>query len=217
MIRNKRDLGGIRTKDGRTIRPGMLIRSADLSEAEALELSGISAVIDLRTPFERAEAPDRTYGRQYLPLPIFEDAAPGISRESDGGDAGFPELAPLYRRLAAECRDRFRAVLQAVMAHDFSKGAVLWHCSEGKDRCGLTTALILEALGADRDAIMADYLKTNETSLPRAAAIRARLLPTRGEAFAQSVYRAYIADESYLKAAWEAMDGALSPAWLSLP
>ena len=31
-----------------------------------------------------------------------------------------------------------------IMNHDFSSGAILWHCTEGKDRCGLVTALVLE-------------------------------------------------------------------------
>ena len=91
------------------------------------------------------------------------------------------------------------------MEHDYSRGAVLWHCTEGKDRCGITTALVLEMLGADRTAIMEDYLKTNEINLPKAESIREMLKAERGEAFAESVYHAYIADRSYLEAAWEAM------------
>ena len=65
MIQNRRDLGKIRTMDGKTIRPGMLIRSAHLFQAEENELDGISAVIDLRTTEERSQAPDRTYGADY--------------------------------------------------------------------------------------------------------------------------------------------------------
>ena len=60
MIQNMRDLGGIRTKDGKIVRKGMLIRSAQLNQAEAEDLDGISAVIDLRTPEERNESPDQT-------------------------------------------------------------------------------------------------------------------------------------------------------------
>jgi len=52
---------------------------------------------------------------------------------------------------------------------------------------------------------MEDYLKTNLINLPKAIAIRERLAKAHGAAFADSVYQAYIADEKYLKAAWEAM------------
>ena len=48
-------------------------------------------------------------------------------------------------------------------------------------------------------------MTTNQVNLQKAQAIYERLLPLRGEAFARSVYRAYIADERYLRAAWEAM------------
>ena len=40
--------------------------------------------------------------------------------------------------------------------------AVLWHCTAGKDRAGMATAIVLEALGVPRETIVADYLKTNE-------------------------------------------------------
>ncbi|MEL7046804.1 MAG: tyrosine-protein phosphatase, partial [Pseudomonadota bacterium] len=40
-------------------------------------------------------------------------------------------------------------------------GTVLLHCSGGKDRTGITTALILSALGVTRDDIEADFLMSN--------------------------------------------------------
>ena len=205
MIQNLRDLGGIRTRDGRTVRPGMLVRSAHLFRAEERDLRGVSAVIDLRTPEERSEMPDRSFGCKYLPLPVFETITAGVSHERDAENQGIPDMTVLYGRLMRECGDAFRRVLLAIMTHDFDTGAVLWHCTEGKDRCGMTTALVLEALGADRQDILEDYLKTNLVNLPKAAAIREQLLVTRGEAFADSVYQAYIADEKYLRAAWDAM------------
>ena len=69
---------------------------------------------------------------------------------------------------------------------------------------------MLEALGVDRAAILADYLRTNEVNLPKARALRLQAA-AHGEAFAESVYRAYLADERYLRAAWEAM-GSGDPA-----
>ena len=107
--------------------------------------------------------------------------------------------------IAEQCAPAFRRVLLTIMAHDFSTGAVLWHCTEGKDRCGMTTALVLEALGVERTIIMEDYLKTNLINLPKAARIREQLIPSHGEAFADRIYQAYIADEKYLQAAWDAM------------
>ena len=205
MIQNKRDLGGLKTADGKRIRPNCLIRSAHLYQAEEADLDGIATIIDLRTPGERGQAPDRVWQREYLPLPVFTDEQAGISHETEISAQLLPEMAYLYRRLVAECADSLGKIVRAIMNHDFSKGAVLWHCTEGKDRCGLTAALILESLGVSRELIMEDYLKTNLVNLPKAIHARNRLLATQGEAMADAVYKAYIADESYLRAAWDAM------------
>ena len=205
MIQNKRDLGGIGTMDGRTLRHGMLVRSAHLFQANEHDLEGISAIIDLRTPGERKEAPDQICGRKYLPIPVFDDVAAGISHESGTPDQVIPDMAYLYGRLMRECTDSIEKILRTIMHHDFNSGAILWHCTEGKDRCGMTTALILEALGVDRKDIMDDYLKTNLVNIPKAIKIHDQLLKTHGREMADSVYKAYIADEKYLESAWKAM------------
>ena len=206
MIQNLRDLGGIRNQEGKSIRKGMLIRSAHLFQAEEKDLKGIATIIDLRTPGERKEGPDRSHGREYLPMPIFDDVQAGISHESGTEEHLIPDMAILYRRLVTECADSFREVMLTILRHDYSSGAVLWHCTEGKDRCGLTSALVLEVLGVDRSVIMEDYLKTNLINLPKAIRMRERVAASHGEAFAASVYQAYIADERYLREAWDAME-----------
>ena len=73
MIQNKRDLGGLRTQDRKTFKPSCLIRSAHLYQATDKDLSGISSIIDLRTPGEREQAPDQTWYCEYLPMPVFTD------------------------------------------------------------------------------------------------------------------------------------------------
>ncbi len=212
-IHNIRDLGGTKTADGRVIRPGCLIRSAHLGGASAEDVEALRrehrlhTVIDLRTVKEREEQPDFTEGLHYQPLPVIEDLRAGITHEKKTEEEIFPDMAYLYREMMNRegSRAGFRRVLTAIFTHDYDQGSVLWHCTEGKDRCGMTTALVLQALGVDRETIRADYLATNVINLARAQAVYERILPLRGEAFAQSVYRAYIADERYLQAAWDAM------------
>ena len=206
MIQNKRDLGGLKTRDGKTVRMGMLVRSANLAQAEEDDLDGIATIIDLRSNGERNEVPDRTCGREYLAMPIFNEINEGISHEEEAEQrAVIPEMDVLYGMLMRRYTDSFRRVLMAVMQRDYSNGAVLWHCSEGKDRCGMTTALILEALDVDRKTILEDYLKTNLVNIPKAEKIREQLLATQGEEMANGAYRAYIADEKYIRAAWNEM------------
>ena len=212
-IRNIRDLGGTLTADGRTVRSGCLIRSAHLGRATEEDLltlrteHRLRTVIDLRTPQERTEHPDRAEGLCYLPLSIVDDLRAGITHEKDAELQEFPDMAYLYGFMISQEASRagFSRVLRAIFSQDYSQGAVLWHCTEGKDRCGMTTALVLEALGVDRETILADYLATNQVNGWRAQHMYEKLLPLRGEAFARSVYRAYLADERYLRAAWDAM------------
>ncbi len=218
MIQNKRDLGGLKTRDGKTVRMGMLVRSANLAQAEEDDLDGIATIIDLRSNGERNEVPDRTCGREYLALPIFNEINEGISHEEEAEQrAVIPEMDVLYGMLMRRYTDSFRRVLMAVMQRDYSNGAVLWHCSEGKDRCGMTTALILEALGVDRKTILEDYLKTNLVNIPKAEKIREQLLATQGEEMANGAYRAYIADEKYIRAAWNEMGDDYIRDRLSIP
>jgi protein-tyrosine phosphatase len=42
------------------------------------------------------------------------------------------------------------------------EAAVLVHCTAGKDRTGVAVALLLDAIGADRDAIIADYTSSEQ-------------------------------------------------------
>ena len=75
---NLRDFGATQTKDRKTVKSGLFLRSAALNrlskkDAAALrDKYGVCTVIDLRTPGERREAPDRVWSREYLPMPVFD-------------------------------------------------------------------------------------------------------------------------------------------------
>ena len=205
MISNLRDLGGIAGEGGRVVRSGMLLRSAKLSEAEPEDFAGIATVIDLRTPEESENPADKVYGAEYLSIPVFDDALAGISREEQAEIENAPGMAEMYRLLVRYFKDNLRKILLTIMEHDYDTGAVLWHCSEGKDRTGIIAALLLEMLGASREDIMADYLKTNIVNIPKAIRVRDEVSKTEGEEVAEKVYRSYIADEAYLNAAYDEM------------
>ena len=87
-IINARDLGGLTTADGKTIRKGLLLRAANLSQATDADLAKLrrdyrlSSIIDLRTAVERKEKPDRIPEDVELRIhPIFDEATAGITRE----------------------------------------------------------------------------------------------------------------------------------------
>jgi protein-tyrosine phosphatase len=68
-----------------------------------------------------------------------------------------------FEESSKEVYRKFFADLISVNPDD---GAVLWHCTQGKDRAGCATAMLLAALGADRSLIMADYNLSKEYYSP---------------------------------------------------
>ena len=205
MISNFRDLGGIKTKTGRVIPEGMLFRSANLHQALPQELDGISAVIDLRTETERGLLPDAVPDRiAYYMMPIFDEATASITRERSLSSV--PEMVPLYRKMVVSCQPAIQRVLSVIQNHDFSDGGILWHCTAGKDRCGVITAYVLSSLGVSTEDIMTDYMISNESCVSEAEAMVAKLAGKQlREEERQGIWDAFIAKEEYLQAAFEEM------------
>ena len=170
---NIRDLGGMRTDDGRQIISGKLIRSGHLSgmpEEELEKISGlVGTVIDFRTDNERLENPDAQIAEaSYYHIPIVESFTPGVSREEDSDKRVVEQL--LFK--PGEARDYMIRMYRA-FAGDYAvagyaefvrlllegnKKAMLWHCTAGKDRAGTAAVIIEEILGIPREVIIADYL-----------------------------------------------------------
>ncbi len=187
-IINARDLGGYIIQDGRRLRDGMLIRSAHLADATDEDLQyllsiPISKVIDFRKDIELKGKTDRMVpGAEYIRLEI--DASGKIVSQATEDEkslftgnkqfdvkkfmvmAAFNSLAQriaqeMYPNLFfdPECQEQFREFFRLIL--ETEKGAILYHCTQGKDRTGAASALILAALGADRETIIADFDATN--------------------------------------------------------
>lgn len=182
-VSNTRDLGGIPTMDQRVIKEHMLIRSGALAKTteedrrKLVEEYELRTVIDFRTDTERTENPDPVIeGVRYLCNPILEEQTVGITREQEGkgeqvdqmvgqimtsGVSGEKYMSNLYSHMAAkeEVWKNYAKFFETLLENE--EGAVLWHCTAGKDRVGVGTALLLSALGVERELILEDYLMTN--------------------------------------------------------
>lgn len=178
---NTRDLGGLPAADGRRIACRRLLRSGQLASATPADLArlggeyGLRLVVDLRTDEECAEKPDpmgELPGARLVRLPVFHGPASGVSRSMQDMERvarqmmqGEVEPAQLFVTLyphlvldddgIAAYSAFFREIL------DEREGSVLWHCSAGKDRCGMASMLLEAALGVPEPVIEADYLATN--------------------------------------------------------
>lgn len=174
-VRNVRDLGGIPTLGGRSVRPGLFFRGAapygaTLSDKQLLfDDLGISCVIDLRCGWEREAHPyEVPTNIEYQHIPFYdlekvgiEYTEPAAGTKVVGRDVACDPLR-FYRSLANPLTTaQIRSALDCALEHASNAQPVFFHCSGGKDRAGVLSALILHVLGADPETIMDDYLLTN--------------------------------------------------------
>ena len=163
-IDNVRDVGGLPLRTGGSTRTGVLLRSANLryvtegDVAHLLDVVGLRLVLDLRTNWEIerdgptavAEAGVETVALTFLP---------------DDGEI-FPEAGddsdPMLRAYLGYLADRPENVVAAVRLLGGADGPALVHCAAGKDRTGVLVALVLDAVGVDREAVIADYALSAE-------------------------------------------------------
>lgn len=169
-ILNLRDIGGYQTKSGQTTRWGKIYRTAHLGNAtdetlEILSRYGISLICDLRSNRELTENPDRVpNGATYLHTPIYkDDQLSGIFPKLlfDRAALG-DQLGAGYIRMIDERAEVFASLIGRFA--DPANLPVMFHCTAGKDRAGLTAAMLLTLLGVPRATIIADYTLSNLAS-----------------------------------------------------
>lgn len=155
---NARDLGGFPTGDGKATRFGVFVRSeapVDLppEDIQYLRDYGVTASMDFRSTGEvRARPSDLTEKMPYYPKPLFNEAAVvGGPKPKPPIHKGWGEQ---YISMAEESRDWAREVLDIAAKNP---GALLYHCTTGKDRTGLMTCYLLSIAGVGREDIAADY------------------------------------------------------------
>lgn len=166
---NFRDIGGYRTADGRSVKWGLLYRSGALDHLTDADLETVRArrivkIIDLRANSEVDKARDRIpAGARSLRLPVWPKTnLKALSKALNGSDvSGITETAlcdanrDFIRHFAGAYADLLKQIA------DPANRPALWHCTLGKDRAGLGTAIVLLVLGVAEEVIMEDYLLSN--------------------------------------------------------
>lgn len=172
---NFRDFGGYQTTEGRTVRRNVLFRSDSLHQLTNQDFHriselGIASICDLRRDRERLHAPtswnDPTTSIYHLPL-ISNDLESTIKRAASEGDSFNEELArrmmiDIYRYLITDDNALFHFRQMFSLLAEPANLPVLIHCSGGKDRTGVSCALILWLLGVSRDDIVDDYFHSQQ-------------------------------------------------------
>jgi protein-tyrosine phosphatase len=220
-VANFRDIGGYKTTDGHHLKKNILFRSGELSGAttkdqEILKSLRIRYEIDLRTDTERKESPSRWSGTPPKVVSVSvgrpRDSNP-TSDLSNNRDLQNAAQAKIYMqqataRLALDGAADIGQVLSRLAEGD---EPALIHCSAGKDRTGVTVAVLMTLLQIPRDQVYQEYLKSNEAVDQQIQRAKAReqsgATSFRMTAFPVEAQRTLAgADASYLDAAFNAID-----------
>lgn len=175
-VRNPRDLGGYLGDDHRPLKKHRLIRAGKINDISMhdekfLKEYGLTKIIDLRSSSECKMCPDEM-------IPGIKHYHMGLSDEDNtqGGQKDIDQTFAKYRQdqyagfrmMCQRYHDHIAKPHSQKAIHDILEllantedGAVLYHCSEGKDRTGIVTMIILYLLGVDWETIRQDYLYSN--------------------------------------------------------
>jgi protein-tyrosine phosphatase len=164
---NFRDLGGYTGEGGRKIRRGRVFRSDDLSKLSAAGIArlgklGVSVAIDLRSAGELERAPNPLEGHPgfaYHHVPLLD----GVN-SAPGGPPPVQGLPEMYKSLLSKAGGQIGRVFR-ILAEAGERGAV-FHCTAGKDRTGLTAALLLKLCGVSDGDVIADYALSYDLMRP---------------------------------------------------
>lgn len=216
-IENARELGGLVMQDGRSIRRGALVRSGELSKASDADVAllkdrfALSDVFDFRYEAERSSKPDREMEGvtntwlSTLPQAFLASFAAGRADTATTQSTNLLEALAqysfhpkaqematrLYPAIVSDTtsQQRYGAFLRGVLN---AKGGALWHCSQGKDRCGWGSAFVLAALGASRETIVEDFALSNVSYAQTIDVISAKIVEQGGGDAELSFIRAMV-------------------------
>ncbi|MCB5169299.1 tyrosine-protein phosphatase [Streptomyces bambusae] len=183
-VANLRDLGGTPLAGGRTVRPGLVLRSGQLDRMDpaadpVVAALGLRTVVDFRTDAERADHPDRVpEGARLIVANVLADKVtsgempaaaqlkhilrdPVLAERELGGGKAEALFEETYRSFVSSGSGQaaYRTLLTELAAPD--AGPLLFHCTAGKDRTGWAATVVLGLLGADEETVMAEYLSVN--------------------------------------------------------
>lgn len=211
-IQNFRDLGGYKSADtGKETRWGMLYRSAQIDSLPFCSLRelrniGIRTIIDLRSEEERQAYPqlhDDEFTILHIPIRTgnMEDILRNIRDGKVKTDTIYRLVERMNRDLVSNYQKEYKELFTTLL--DRNNYPVVIHCTSGKGRTGIVSALVLAALGVNEEVIMKDYRLSNDYfNIPKASKY-AYKLPINSQ---EAITTIYSAKEDFLNAAKEQIE-----------
>jgi len=173
-VRNFRDIGGIPVNGNGRIKDGLIFRSANvdnISREDAVKLRdlNIRTIVDLRASREvkKRRRPVDNAVTLSMPLDFQQTTRERLKPYLYKKDSD-EILADISNQLYLDILDAAAPVLRQLIELLLTDGKapLLIHCQAGKDRTGIMIALVLLSLGAGRESIVRDFLRSNDALLP---------------------------------------------------
>ena len=164
---NTRELGGYETQAGTYSKSHKYIRASSPSNAskhdiELLKDYGVKVVVDLRSDFEKEKAPHAFYHDkdvEYYEVNLFHsDKAAVVPEEVKT----YKDLGGVYIYMLESSKKQFKELFEIFLKYPYD--CILFHCSAGKDRTGVTAALLLDLIGCHEYDIVKDYSESYENN-----------------------------------------------------
>lgn len=179
-MRNFRDLSYLGLKEGMICRSDVLYQLSSEEKKFLKKDHNIRITIDLRRKEERHRLKDSfIFGTRHYALPL---AAGGEIKTIELMGMTLPDMKAFYKEIVGPSKKKIWTKIFKLLLKNNNKG-ILYHCSSGKDRTGVLTAVILYVLGFDKETIYQDYLLTNESPLYYKEHVPEQLNDEQKEAF----------------------------------
>ncbi|MEM6484598.1 MAG: tyrosine-protein phosphatase [Pseudomonadota bacterium] len=166
---NFRDLGGYPTRDGRTVKRGLLFRSGAMTSLTEDDMAYLAqfdfqTVVDLRSSEELELYPNRWVDaadidyvyHDYSIVSLMKQALEKQSRKKQ-------DFSSSYVRMTDMLKPQLKLYFETLLNQ---RVPAVVNCSAGQDRTGVTSALLLSVLGVDRTLIFEDYLLSTDFRRP---------------------------------------------------
>lgn len=162
---NFRDIGGYKTREGKKVKWGKIYRSGEINKLTAediilLEKRNITTDIDFRGLDESKKAPDVIWKeRKYIRCGAGSEAVQNWMQAMKNIQNGDSLMISYYAKIDS-LGLRYATLFQQLLTQKENE-ALVYHCTAGKDRTGIATALVLYSLGVPKEIIWDDYEASN--------------------------------------------------------
>lgn len=164
---NTRDLGGYETQDGHYSKAHKYIRASSPANASKKDIQtlkdyGVKVVVDLRSDFEKEKQVNpfkQDPDIDFYEVNIFDSTTASVIPDEA---KQYKDLGGVYIYMLEGVKNKFKELFDIFLKYPYE--GILFHCSAGKDRTGVTSALLLDLIGCHEYDIVKDYSESYENN-----------------------------------------------------